>query len=380
MVLIAQTSWKKRALSLSNQIGQTARRAPPDRCGFFLKLFTCLLVALLPSASWPRDNPQIAKEVPVNTAPLTSFKIRNPQTQFGPLTFLGGFEITSPVADVGGLSAVVSTNQGATLLLLTDNALWLRLELNQRRDGTPLDMAHGLLGPLFGARGAALIGTPSEDAESAAFVGNQGLVVSFERHHRMRLYPLTVQDLADRETTISRLSEPPAVLALPSRFSARYNGGLEAIAALEPVATPDRPVLLLNERPLRRGDAMVSGWMVTPSDPERAVHFHYQLSQGFEPTDAALLPSGHVLVLERRFSIFRGMSMRLRSFDPALIKANGLIKAKTLLQAGMDHQVDNMEGLDVTTAPDGSTLITVISDNNRSIFQRSLLLRFRYQP
>lgn len=337
-----------------------------------LALLLLPLPTVFPTALLARE----ARPIPITTAALQSFKIRSSQTAFGPLTFLGGFELTSPIADMGGLSAIVSTNHGATLLLVTDNALWLRLELDQKRDGTPLGISHALMAPLLGANGEALIGSAREDAESATFLGNDGLLVSFERHHRLLLYPLTTDLLKSRAASIASFGERPTVIALPTNFAARYNGGLETTSAL---GAGPQDILLLTERPLPKGSSSALGWTMTPSQPGSAIRFRYALSDGFEPTDAALLPDGMIMVLERRFSLFRGLSMRLRTFDPAAIKTDALIIADTLFQASMDHHVDNMEGLDVSRAGDGSTLITVISDDNRSVFQRSLLLRFRYQ-
>jgi hypothetical protein len=41
--------------------------------------------------------------------------------------------------------------------------------------------------------------------------------------------------------------------------------------------------------------------------------------------------------------------------------------------------VDNMEGLDVVTTPDGRTLVFMLSDDNQSSRQRTLLMMFELQ-
>ena len=48
-----------------------------------------------------------------------------------------------------------------------------------------------------------------------------------------------------------------------------------------------------------------------------------------------------------------------------------------MLDVGFIFQIDNMEGLAVDTDANGETILTLISDDNRSILQRTLLLRFR---
>ena len=51
------------------------------------------------------------------------------------------------------------------------------------------------------------------------------------------------------------------------------------------------------------------------------------------------------------------------------------MQGEILLEAsGAD--IDNMEGVAVHTAPDGSTRITLISDNNFNDWERSLMLQF----
>ncbi len=42
----------------------------------------------------------------------------------------------------------------------------------------------------------------------------------------------------------------------------------------------------------------------------------------------------------------------------------------------MGFEIDNMEGLSVTQNGKGETLITIVSDNNFSALQRTVLLRF----
>lgn len=344
----------------------------------FVLVFVLVFVGGLPlfaSDALSRE----ARSVPVNASPLRHFKIRDHDIQsFGPLTYLGGFEITSPVADVGGLSAVVSANQGQVLLLLADNALWLRLELDQTTNGSIDAISHAYLAPMLGVDGRHLIGSAKEDSESAVFIENDQLLVSFERAHRMLVYPVSESLLANREAALQALtSKAVERVALPSLFRSHYNGGLETLSTLDETG---ESVLLLNERPLQDKGSYVLGWAIKPQGSRQSdVRFRYAVSDGFEPTDAARLPNGEILVLERRFSIFRGMSMRLRKFDPKSIAPDQVVDAETLLQVGMDHQIDNMEALDVAIAPDGSTILTLVSDNNRSILQRTLLLRFRYE-
>jgi hypothetical protein len=47
-----------------------------------------------------------------------------------------------------------------------------------------------------------------------------------------------------------------------------------------------------------------------------------------------------------------------------------------LLEADHRYEIDNMEGLSVHRGAGGETILTMISDDNFSIIQRTLLLQF----
>ncbi|MND00504.1 hypothetical protein D3C83_191450 [compost metagenome] len=47
-----------------------------------------------------------------------------------------------------------------------------------------------------------------------------------------------------------------------------------------------------------------------------------------------------------------------------------------LIDAGNAHQIDNMEALAVHRSKAGETILTIVSDDNLSVWQRTVLLRF----
>ena len=57
-------------------------------------------------------------------------------------------------------------------------------------------------------------------------------------------------------------------------------------------------------------------------------------------------------------------------------EAASLVDGPVLIFADMGSQVDNMEGLSVHRAPNGELVLTLISDDNFSILQRTILLQF----
>jgi hypothetical protein len=98
----------------------------------------------------------------------------------------------------------------------------------------------------------------------------------------------------------------------------------------------------------------------------------------FDISDSATLPSGDVLLLERRFSWWRGIAMRLRRVAISDIAPGALVDGTDLIFADFGYQIDNMEGLSVHTDASGAVVLTLISDDNfNSFLQRTVLLQFR---
>jgi hypothetical protein len=72
-----------------------------------------------------------------------------------------------------------------------------------------------------------------------------------------------------------------------------------------------------------------------------------------------------------------GLGMRLLRVAARDIAPGRTVTGRELLTADWSWEIDNMEGLAVDRAPDGSTILTLVSDDNGNWFQRTVLLRFR---
>jgi hypothetical protein len=104
--------------------------------------------------------------------------------------------------------------------------------------------------------------------------------------------------------------------------------------------------------------------------------FGIKRSNDFDVTDAALTPRGDLLILERSFSWLRGAGMRIRRFPLAGLKPGAVLDGPELIRADPSHQIDNMEGLSVHRGAAGEIVLTIVSDDNFSPLQRTLLLQF----
>ena len=117
------------------------------------------------------------------------------------------------------------------------------------------------------------------------------------------------------------------------------------------------------------------GWI---GQPGRWRRFAYGPAAGHVPVDAAALPDGGALVLERSFGLLAGFAGRLIRLSPAALGAaadGALIEGQSLLALVPPLPIDNYEGVAVTER-EGRLVVALVSDDNESFLQRSLLLLF----
>ncbi len=71
--------------------------------------------------------------------------------------------------------------------------------------------------------------------------------------------------------------------------------------------------------------------------------------------------------------------MRIRYVPARALRAGALIKGVVLMSADLSQEIDNMEALAVHKGRDGTTILTLLSDDNFNRFlQRTVLLQFRW--
>jgi hypothetical protein len=276
----------------------------------------------------------------------------------GRLRWRGGIEITASGARFGGLSSLQVSADGTRLLAISDRSEWLSADLVYDDAGRLTGLTGGQTAWLRGMNGKAMTSYIMKDSESLAFLDDGSLLLSFERTHRLWRY-----DVIDGRPTGSATAWPtPDGLA-----EAPSNGGLEALTELS-----DGGLLALTED-LDEGDAK-TGFLWRHGAWSRLT---YLPGPGFKPTGASRLPgSDDVLVLERRVSTFSGFHVRLVRLAAADIQPGARLRGEELARWGAPLTVDNFEGLSARRGADGEILIYMVSDDNFSLFQRTLLLMF----
>jgi hypothetical protein len=89
-----------------------------------------------------------------------------------------------------------------------------------------------------------------------------------------------------------------------------------------------------------------------------------------------LLPAGDLLILERKFSWLSGIGIRIRRVPLTSVTSGAVIDGPSIFEADLANEVDNMEGIDAHLTAEGETVLTMVSDDNFSPIQRTLLLQF----
>ena len=89
-----------------------------------------------------------------------------------------------------------------------------------------------------------------------------------------------------------------------------------------------------------------------------------------------LLPTGDLLILERKFSWLSGLGIRIRRIPLESVAPGAVIDGPSIFEADLGNEVDNMEGIDAHVTAEGETVLTMVSDDNFSMIQRTLLLQF----
>lgn len=316
-----------------------------------MRRWLAILVALgLAPGTFVRIDPVTVE------SPWISFEhLALPERAAGPFTVEEGWRVTSEDSSFGGYSALAWLGP-SELLAISDRGGALRF--GPPRAGT-MRVRLGLLlhfsNPWWNIR----------DFEAVAHDPRTGtLWASFESRHGL--------------ARVKRDSwEAIAYLPALQRWGA--NSGAEAIARL-----PDGRFLVLAESD--------SGWfsetspgLLYSADPVSGVEplqFRLSLSEGYQPTDLAVLPDGRLLLLARRVEVAfpPRFSARLLLADPGAIREGRTWTPRPLATIADPLPSDNFEGLTVAPGDDGRLVAWMMSDDNYSALQDTLLFKLSFDP
>ena len=300
--------------------------------------------------------------IEVDAALITSFDNRDPsRTRFGGLEFRGGLALTSKNPVFGGISGIYVEPDGDRFIAVTDRGSWLRGMIIYR-DGKPVSITDAEIAPILGFDGKPLATRGWFDAESLA-ERDGALYIGIERVEQIVRFDYRRDGLQARGQPIK----------VPPDFkSFTYNKSLECLATSPEGSPLAGKLIAVTEQSLDNAGNLHSFVL----GGEDVVRFSVKRTDDFDVSDCTILPQGDLLLLERRFSATSGIAMRIRRIPLASIRDGELVDGRTMIEADLAYQIDNMEGIAVHRDAQGETIITLVSDDNFSIVERNLLLQF----
>ena len=313
-----------------------------------------------PVLAKPGAAPVSPQAVTVAAVPLPVFHPGSDQVRFGQLEFLGGMRLTSDFSGFGGLSGFALEADGGFIAVSDAGVLFTgRLDLDGER---PVGLSQVRAAALADGRGRALRAGGRGEAEAVA-IAPDAVYVGIEDVNEIWRFP---------RAPLGRGGVPLLVRAIRGL---RNNLGIESLAYVD--QGPLKGSLLAVAEEGASAGADLPGFIIAPDGSARG--FTIAKSGPFDGTDMAVAADGWVYLLERHFSVFTGVQMQIRRFPLADVKPGAHLVGTVLGRFDMGYEIDNMEAIAVTAAA-GRTVLTLVSDDNFSPIQRTILLRFAVLP
>lgn len=302
--------------------------------------------------------------VGISARPIAAFEPRRlEQRRFGALQFRSGLVLSSGHPRFGGFSGLARLNGGRDLVAVTDRGYWLTAKVAYR-GGKLSGLEDGEMAAILGGSGRPLTRSGLFDTESLC-IHDGTAYVGIERKHEIARFDWARDGVEARARPVP---VPPELKRLPR------NRGLEALGIMP--AGPLKGALIAIAERSGKEDEPTLGAILGGPQPGL---FKLARHDGYDITDLAFLPSGDMLVLERWYQPLRGVGMRMRRIAGRDIRPGALVDGQRLIEADLGFEIDNMEGLSVHLE-EGRTILTLISDDNFSFLQRTLLLEFELLP
>jgi len=345
------------------------------------------LGALSDTSCPPGTKTKTGEPAEIFARPVPLQPLNPSRTKIGELTFVAGFQLTSPNKRFGGLSGIDVLDNG-NLLAVSDQGDFVWVDL--AKDGLTPTTAR--ISTMRNERGDLLHGKADGDAEGLAVNGGMALV-SFERNHRVLAFDLGKCGAAARGAPIVT---SPFGLPLPDAFrdaniAVGDNEGAEPLAVtrdwylftgietkvgnLSPLSA--RPIEAAPDFDLRVGvDAPeFVGLDVTPSIKGGGAVRAFSLHRSF-----SALAGNAITITETDFHRYLDQTRLPRRIVSDIDERSHYRFKETgwreLAKLNLFLTIDNFEGIAAKELPDGRVRLFIISDDNFSASQRTLLMVF----
>ena len=305
-------------------------------------LTACAQPATLPKGPMP-GGPGIT----ITATPVALNPQDPSQDRIGDFVYAGGLVLSSDqTSRLHGLSDLRISADGK-LRSESDEGDLLESHILLDKAGRLAGLGPGKLTVLTGPNGKPLQGKAEADAEGMAILANGDMLISFERINRILVYPAKGGTPHEAPFPVATFPE---------------NSGLEALSA-DPAAGPDAYVTA-GEDSGETWTCKLSAACVKGPTLEKPAEF------GVVAVNR--LAGGNTAWLFRAWDPVRSSRITLKILGPAgEVARMDITKPLT---------VDNIEGVSAVPNKDGSTRFYLISDDNFSNSQKTILLAFDWKP
>ncbi len=298
----------------------------------------------------------------VNARRIESFDPRDrSHIRYGSLEFRSGLVLTSSFSGFGGLSGLRLDKKGEQFIAISDKGSWFTGRIVYRGNEMT-GLADVVSAPMLGSDGRKITARGWFDTEAIALDGSI-VYVALERVNQILRFDFSKGGILARGQVVP---VPPEISKLP------FNKGVEALVFVPKGQPLAGTLIAISERGLD-SDGNIMGFLIGGPAPGT---FRVRRTEDFDISDAVLLPTGDLLLLERKFSLLQGVGIRIRRIPGASLARNALLDGPVIFDVDLGYEIDNMEGIDFHIAENGDAVLTLISDDNFSMIQRTLLLQF----
>jgi hypothetical protein len=322
-------------------------------------LFIIGFLVLFPSSGLTLKDADDQVGVEISAKPIGAFEPGDPaRRRFGDLEFRGGLILASSNPSFGGFSALLVEPDGSHFIAVSDRGSWLRGRIAYEGN-RPAAIADAVIAPVLTTEGR-----PTGRLDTESLAEDKGILyVGVERRNEILRFEYDKNGFLARGES---LAVPPGIKDLPN------NQGLEAMVFVPRQFPLGGTLIALSEKGLNEAGDIKAFLIGGPSPGVFAV----KRTDEYDIGDAALLPGGDLLILERKYSLLSGVSVRMRRIPLASIQPGATVDGRIVVEADMRHVIDNLEALGVHRTASGAIVLTLMSDNNFSPLQRTLLLQF----
>lgn len=263
--------------------------------------------------------------------------------------YISSYTWAAPTMEYGGFSGIEVSHDGNHFTVIGDKGIIVTGDF-QRKEGR----ISGIGATLFHLKNPDNkdLSTFNSDAEGLAIRADGRIYISFERYHRIWTY-----------------RDPDKEAAWMPRH--RDFQGFQGNFALEALAIDAKGNLYTT--PEQSGDMTKPFPVYRYKDGAWAIPFSISRIGRFSPVGADFGPDGKLYLLERYLGSLFGFQTRVRRFT---VNGDTLREEQILLETPAGTH-DNLEGIAVWRDMQGNIRLTMVSDNNFIVFQRTEFVEYR---